>query len=305
MKNTVYTAFGLLISSEYRFPELIETYCKEDREIDVIIEVGDLTEYWESLGPQQDYYAENNGDIGFNMPGTAIFLVQEGRRIVISPFEGSDERMIRVYLLGSCMGALLLQRKILPLHGSAVVIQGKAFAFIGHSGAGKSTLAAAMLNIGLPLLTDDVIPVTLNDKNVPMIIPAYPQQKLWKKSIDALGLDGGSYSPLYQEVDKYAIPVTKQFSPEAVPLAGIFEIRVSRNETTDIQPVLGLHRFPVLTNHTYRNFLVPLLNLEDWHFKMSAQIISKASFMTITRSNAAFTADLLTAQIISMIQKGA
>ncbi len=304
MKKTIYNAFGLNIASEYLFPELPQTYCK-DSEIDVTIECGELTEYWESLGPQEDYYSVNNGNIAFNMPGTAIFLVQQGRNIVISPFAGSDERMIRLYLLGSCMGALLLQRKILPLHGSAVVINGKAFAFIGHSGAGKSTLAAAMLNIGLPLLTDDVIPVTLNERNIPIIIPAYPQQKLWKKSIDALGLDALSYSPLYQEVDKYAIPVTGQFSPEAVPLAGIFEIIVSRNELTDIRPVIGLHRFPVLFNHTYRNFLVPLLNLEDWHFKMSAQIISKASFMTITRSNAAFTADHLTAQIINLIQKGA
>ncbi|WP_054939085.1 hypothetical protein [Paenibacillus ihuae] len=304
MKKTIYTAFGLNISSEYLFPELTQTYC-EDREIDVTIETGDLTEYWDSLGPQQDYYTVDNGNIAFNMPGAAIFLVKQGNNIIISPFEGSDERMIRVYLLGSCMGALLLQRKILPLHGSAVVIDGKAFAFIGHSGAGKSTLAAAMRGIGLPLLTDDVIPVTLNEQNIPIIIPAYPQQKLWKKSIDALGLNALSYSPLYQEVDKYAIPVTGQFSQEAVPLAGIFEITVSRNDMTEIRPVLGLHRFPVLFNHTYRNFLVPLLNLEDWHFKMSALIISKASFMTITRSNAAFTADHLTAQILNLIQKGA
>lgn len=304
MKKPIYTAFGLNISSEYLLPELPQTYCKES-EIDVTIECGELSEYWESLGPQEDYYTVNNGDVAFKMPGTAIFLVKQGNNIIISPIDGSDERMIRVYLLGSCMGALLLQRKILPLHGSAVVINGNAFAFIGHSGAGKSTLAAAMLNIGLPLLTDDVIPVTLNEQNIPIIIPAYPQQKLWKKSIDALGLDALSYSPLYQEVDKYAVPVTSQFSPEAVPLAGIFEIIVSRNDITEIRPVLGLHRFPVLFNHTYRNYLVPLLNLEDWHFKMSAQIISKVSFMKITRSNSVFTADDLTAQIINLIQKGA
>ena len=38
------------------------------------------------------------------------------------------------------MGALLMQRKILPLHGSAIAIDGKAYAFVGDSGAGKSTL---------------------------------------------------------------------------------------------------------------------------------------------------------------------
>lgn len=304
MSTTIYTAFGLRISSEYLFPELIEAD-GADNEIDVSIELGDLTEYWDSLGPQQDYYAVDQGNIAFNMPGTAIFSVQEGRKIIISPASGADERMVRVYLLGSCMGALLLQRRILPLHGSAVVIGGQAFAFVGHSGAGKSTLAAAMLNLGLPLLTDDVIPVALNDRNIPIILPAYPQQKLWKKSLDALGMNAQAYSPLYQEVDKFAIPVTGQFSPGAVPLAGIFEINVSRNNLTEIKPVVGLQRFPLLFNHTYRNFLVPLLNLEEWHFRMSAQIISKASFMAVTRSNAAFTVDHLTAQIMNLIHKGA
>ena len=37
-----------------------------------------------------------------------------------------DEDIIRLYILGTCMGAILMQRKILPLHGSAIAINGKA-----------------------------------------------------------------------------------------------------------------------------------------------------------------------------------
>ena len=59
-------------------------------------------------------------------------------------------------------GALLMQRKILPLHGSAVAIDGKAYAIVGDSGAGKSTLASAFLNKGYQLLSDDVIAVSLS-----------------------------------------------------------------------------------------------------------------------------------------------
>lgn len=304
MKRKTYTAFGLLVSSEYLFPELRQIHHNEDV-VDVIIELADLSEYWHSLGPQQNYYAVNDGHIAFHMPDTGIFLIQEGNKILVSPFAWSDEKMIRVYLLGSCMGALLMQRKILPLHGSAVAVNGNAFAFVGHSGAGKSTLAAALLNLGLPLLSDDVIPVTLDDNGTPVVTPAYPQQKLWKKSIDALGLDSNSYSPLYQEVDKYAIPVSDKFCVEPVPLAGVFEITVSKDEKTIIRPVQGLQRFPVLVEHTYRNFLIPLLNLEEWHFNLSAQIVARAFFAQITRSSKTFTANLLTNQILNMIHKGA
>lgn len=41
------------------------------------------------------------------------------------------------------------------LHGSAVVIDGRAFAFLGPSGRGKSTMAAAFARAGYAFLTDD------------------------------------------------------------------------------------------------------------------------------------------------------
>ena len=77
---------------------------------------------------------------------------------------GANEDHVRLYILGTCMGALLLQRKILPLHGSAIAINGKAYAIVGDSGAGKSTLASAFLNKGYQLLSDDVIPVSLSNE---------------------------------------------------------------------------------------------------------------------------------------------
>lgn len=41
------------------------------------------------------------------------------------------------------MGAILFQKKILPVHGSAIDIDEKAYGFIGDSGEGKSILASA------------------------------------------------------------------------------------------------------------------------------------------------------------------
>ena len=107
---------------------------------------------------------------------------------------GSNEDEIRLYILGTCMGAILLQRKILPLHGSAIAIDGKAYAIVGDSGAGKSTLASAFLKRGYQLLSDDVIPVTLNHANVPIVTPAYPQQKLWLESLNHFGMESTGLS---------------------------------------------------------------------------------------------------------------
>ena len=69
------------------------------------------------------------------------------------------------------MGAILMQRKVFPLHGSAIAINGKAYAFVGDSGAGKSTLASAFLNKGYQLLSDDVIAVSLSqDENIHLLL---------------------------------------------------------------------------------------------------------------------------------------
>ena len=91
----------------------------------------------------------------------AIFSIQDGKRISVSPLKEYDEDTSSdYYILGTCMGAILMQRKVLPLHGSAIAINGKAYAIIGDSGAGKSTLALAFLNKGFQLLSDDVIAVS-------------------------------------------------------------------------------------------------------------------------------------------------
>jgi serine kinase of HPr protein (carbohydrate metabolism regulator) len=96
------------------------------------------------------------------------------------------------------MGALLLQRRVLPLHGSAVAVNGKAIAFVGESGAGKSTLASAFLGRDYPLLSDDVIPVRFSIDGDPHVAPAYPQQKLWQESLNGLGMDSAHFKPSFK-----------------------------------------------------------------------------------------------------------
>ena len=63
-------------------------------------------------------------------------------------------------------GCNINAKKNFPLHGSAIAIDGKAYAIVGDSGAGKSTLASAFLNQGYQLLSDDVIAVSLSKKNL-------------------------------------------------------------------------------------------------------------------------------------------
>ncbi|WP_127530387.1 HPr kinase/phosphorylase [Paenibacillus kobensis] len=280
-KVEVYQAFGLIIASEIAMPELMKPN-GSGTIIDLEIKAGDLTEDWRSKGPEKGYYACFDQQFIMLVPDVAIFAVQEGRSIIVSPFEGADSRMIRLYLLGTCMGMVLMQRRVLPLHGSVVVIGGQGYAFVGDSGAGKSTLAAALLKQGCPLVTDDVIAVSIDtDTGRPIVSPAYPQQKLWQSSIDQLNMDADGYNKIYS--DKFAIPVQEQFYSQPIPLAGLFELDKTLDGEIELSNYQPLERLAVLRKHTFRSFLVERINAQQWHFSSITQVASQVPIYRLRR----------------------
>ncbi|NBD26355.1 phosphoenolpyruvate carboxykinase (ATP) [Paenibacillus glycinis] len=301
-EHNIYTAFGLTIASELALPELLRE-TQPVGQADVHINQEDLSRAWEERRDNDDYYAFDDDGFMLNIEGTGIYRVRGGNRIAFSPAPGASETAVRLYLLGSCMGALLFQRKLLPLHGSAVVMNGCAYAFVGESGAGKSTLAAAFLKRGFPLLTDDVIAVTLKRDKAPFVIPAYPQQKLWQESIDKLGMRADRYLPLYET--KYAVPVASMFCTEPVPLAGVFELVKSDKEAAELRHLQGLERLAKVRYHTYRPFLVHRMGLEQWHFSTSVAIVDRIRMYQLQRPTAGFTVDDLVDRILDAVDERA
>lgn len=299
----VYKAFGFNVLSYIYLPEL-PIINEKTEEIDITVEIADLTNLWLQLSKsEKDYFVIQENLVMFHMPGIAIFLIEEGKRISVSPIENSHEDHIRLYLLGTCMGALLMQRKILPLHGSAIAINGKVYAIVGDSGAGKSTLASAFLNKGYRLLSDDVIPVSFNEDNIPIVTPAYPQQKLWLASLNEFGMESNQYRPIVDRETKFAIPVANQFVTETMPLAGIIELVKTDKIEIEIQSINNLQRFHTLFYHTYRNFFIEPMGLMKWHFDMSAKMLNKIDLFQLKRPISRFTANDLTEVILSTINK--
>jgi hypothetical protein len=301
-ERVVYKAFGLSVTSEIPLPELFHI-CNKADSIDIEIKIEDLSKLWSELSNSQNDFVINEKLVLFQIPNIAIFLIQEGRKITVSPTSEYKEDVIRLYILGSCMGAILMQRKIFPLHGSAIAIDGKAYAIIGESGAGKSTLASAFLNRGFQLLTDDVIAVCLSKENNPFVTPSYPQQKLWQESLEKFGMDKGSYRPIYQRETKFAIPIPNQFSPEPLPLAGVFELVKSDHENIELVRIEKLVGLRTLFVHTFRSSLISNLGLMDWHFTMSTRILSQIDIYQLRRPTSTFTAHQLVSIILSSINK--
>lgn len=302
-KNFVYTGFGITIASEMRLPELTEAVSKAV-DPDISVEINDLSTEWEHINPdlKRKFIVKNN-QILFEVPRTAIFLIQEGKKIIISPMNGAQEDKIRLYLLGTCMGAALIQKRILPLHGSAIAINGKAYAFIGDSGAGKSTLAAAFIRAGYSLISDDVIPVRLSKEGIPYVFPTYPQQKLWQESIHHFGMETVQYRPLFERETKYAVPVMNHFIDKPLPLAGAFELMKTNERQMVIQKIENLERFHILYKHTFRNILIQRLNLHEWHFRETSFILKQIKMYQLRRPEKEFTVNELVRRIMDLLNK--
>lgn len=126
-----YQAFGLNIASDLKIIELLPN--TENAPMDVQIFAGEVPACVE----------ENVHQLKLNVSGVARILIENGQRIIYQRDENVDDDQLRLFLLGSAMGALLQQRGHVVLHGNAISLNDKtATIFVGKQGAGKSTTAA-------------------------------------------------------------------------------------------------------------------------------------------------------------------
>jgi hypothetical protein len=183
------------------------------------------------------------------------YLISEGRRILIDPAPGASERNLRLFLLGSAIGALLHQRGLLPLHANAIDLGGRAVAFSGHSGAGKSTIAAWFHDRSYPILADDVCVIGFDGAGRALAFPGIPRLRLWREALEATGRDAGAYDRSFDDSEKYDVPTSGGATPEPLPLAAIYLLRKAEDEAggeAAIDRLTGVDSVEALISNTYR-----------------------------------------------------
>jgi len=85
-----------------------------------------------------------------------FFIRKDGSEIISQKPETIPISDVESFLLGPILGAVLRLRQRMCLHASVMEYDGKAFAMVGNKGAGKSTTAAALLQAGARLVSDDI-----------------------------------------------------------------------------------------------------------------------------------------------------
>ena len=216
MTAYLYSVFGLSLRCNLQIPGLVSLPLKPP--YDVIVSLGNLPKWLSrSVPPDREalFLSPNIGENGlpssrvWSAGGGGYFRIiyddatdcvvdRKGTRIWVWWPEPLTLSAVVPYLQGQLLGFLQRLRGVTCLHASAVLIDGRAIAVAGFPGAGKSSTAAAFLQMGYPVLADDVVPV-FEDAGKFMVRPAHP--RIWLRpdmvktlfgSIDALPLLGQS-----------------------------------------------------------------------------------------------------------------
>ncbi len=202
--------------------------------------------------------------------------------IVCHLLDPAYDYVVEIYLLGIAFSLWLELRGIPALHASAVVVEDRAVAFLATNSGGKSSLAATLMQVGYPLLTDDILPIERHKETFEGR-PGYPQMRMWPdQARHFLGYyeDLAIVHPAYS---KRRVPVGEDglgtFRDEPRPLACFYlpERRdpVEWGTGTEFVPVPRVEGLMTLVRQSFVPNTVEALGLQPQRLGFFAPLVSQ------------------------------
>lgn len=291
-----YTCYGLTIECDLDLPELTSNIgVPSDTTPDVRIWVAEVSmdglPEGRQLGP---FLWASPNQLWLRVPGVARFLVTDGESIILAPEAGTDDDSIRVFLLGSALGALLFQRRFLVLHGNAIRIGDQCMVCVGPSGAGKSTLAAGFMQRGYEVLADDVVPVDSECR----ALPGFPRIKLWQDTADKLQIITSGLQRIRPGIEKFNYALTQKLNVQALPVRWIYILGSDHIDNIKFDPIQGFNRFLPLRRNTYRNRFLEGMSLKSEHLKLCSKLAGSIRLANVLRPRVGFDLDMLIDRLV-------
>ena len=274
-----YQLCGWHVRSDLELPEL-PVWSRGAADVEVSIEAASLPERLDTTAPGTPWLSlDANAAILLHVPGLVRILVQEGRLIRVQRLNPLDEGW-RLFLLGSALAYLCLQRGVFPLHAACLRVGKRTLAFAGHSGAGKSTLAVALARCGHALVSDDltVLQATEDGQHI-RVLPAFPRLKLWRETLDALAISTSGLVPVRGGLDKYDLQPTGNFDTESSRMDAIVLLSEGPSlQLTRHAPAMAL---PLLHGHLARPRAAVQLGVQATTFAQAAAICRTVPIWTL------------------------
>lgn len=283
-----YRLYGLVVSSDIALPELVPA--TDDAPAEITFRHGavptDGLKQARALGP---FCQVSDDALWLEVPDVARFLIRNGDQVDFEMAPGSDEDSLRVFLLGSAIGALLLQRGHLLLHGNAFEVGDGCVVCVGASGAGKSTLAAAMMARGHRIVADDVCPIDRNG----FVVPGMPRLKLWQDTARRLAIDTSGLKRIRPAIAKFHLPLGEAFRDAPTPVKAIYVLSPWNEGRFEVEAIEGLRRFQALKAQSYRFRYLEGMGGAARHLQQCSALSPTIRLARIRRPRADFRIDEL------------
>ena len=290
-----YKAFNLHFITPFECPELIEIDSGENKLERISIKYARTPKTLKNILNVGPTFQSNNDELLLQLQTVGNYYIKYGNEILIEKKDETiTEDIVRLFLFGSAIGALLQQRDLLVLHASAFKTNKGAVLICGTSGAGKSTTLQSFIKKGYQKLSDDTIALYYDEQEKKiMCLPSYPQSKLWKKSLDMLDYESNGLKRVGLEIEKFALSTKEYFYDKPLALHAIFILATHQKEDIEINKIEGMARFNVIRNQTYRkNFLNKLIHKKT-QLKLGTLSINQAMIHRVLRPSTSNTIEKL------------
>ena len=297
-----YVSCGLRIASEIAIPGLPQVVSAEPSDLAVMVRDREAPhaapdiERIRYVSPDCDDDANAQLTVWTGSTGAHRFRYHDGTEFLIdrdatrvevrweAPLSDADAA---VYLLGPVLGFVLRLRGIVPLHASAVIVGGRAVAFVGDAWAGKSTTAAAFASLGYPVLSDDLLPIVEAGGAI-LAYPSHPRLTVWPDSARALFGSTGELPTLTPTYDKRYIDLQSgdRFQATPVPLEVIYVLGTRTTGAADpyIETMRPHDALLSLASNTYGNYLLDA-TMRALEFDLLSMVVEQVQVRHISLSH--------------------
>ena len=247
---------------------------------DVVISAGSVPETLDCEPFEPGFYVE--GDIALlHIDDEHSFLIERGERVTYRP--GPN---VKAYLAGTVLGILCYQRRLMPLHASAVTRNGCVHAFTGPSGSGKSSMALALCQRGWKFFTDDILAVSITQQGKVECYAVQSRAKLWEDSVSHLGVEpsGEAYRRL-DRIKHLADPdlVDMSHGQGTGTLASLSFVQPDPCIRTIHESLYGADAMRLLVASLYRPKFGTLICGKAWLFDCLSRIANNSSIERLIR----------------------
>ncbi|MDP1820860.1 MAG: sulfotransferase domain-containing protein [Acidimicrobiales bacterium] len=221
--------------------------------------------------------------------GGAGLLVEDGTDVTVDAGTGQADQ-VGWMVQGWAVTLAMLQRGLLSLHASTVVVGGHVLAIAGDRGAGKSTTSMALRTRGHRLLCDDVTVVEFRDGGA-WTTPFWRNVHLLEDAAAAVGVDfallpalgSGRVKSAFRAEDPADVP---QRLERIVVLAP-----GDSDEAVRVEHPAGAARLATLVAHTSRDGVAPVVLGQERYFAQVAHLADVVPITVVHRPRSGWSLD--------------